>query len=42
MNAGEFMDRTQLAEEMKETHGLRLKGSVLNGELSAAFIPFLV
>ncbi|VDP37619.1 unnamed protein product [Heligmosomoides polygyrus] len=30
MNAGEFMDRTQLAEEMKETHGLRLKGSVLN------------
>ncbi|VDK46487.1 unnamed protein product [Cylicostephanus goldi] len=28
---GEFMDRTQLAEEMKETHGLRLKGNVLNG-----------
>ncbi|VDO17389.1 unnamed protein product, partial [Haemonchus placei] len=30
MNRKEFMDRTQLAEEMKETHGLRLKGSVLN------------
>ncbi|VDM66200.1 unnamed protein product [Strongylus vulgaris] len=30
---GEFMDRTQLAEEMKETHGLRLKGNVLNGML---------
>ncbi|KAK6042163.1 hypothetical protein COOONC_20332 [Cooperia oncophora] len=30
MNKKEFMDRTQLAEDMKETHGLRLKGSVLN------------
>ncbi|WKX89825.1 hypothetical protein Q1695_009014 [Nippostrongylus brasiliensis] len=31
INQGEFMDRAQLAEEMKESHGLRLKGSVLNG-----------
>lgn len=31
LNKKEFVDRTQLAEEMKETHGLRLKGSVLNG-----------
>ncbi|ETN81890.1 WD domain, G-beta repeat protein [Necator americanus] len=30
MEKGAFMDRTQLAEEMKDTHGLRLKGSVLN------------
>ncbi|KAJ1367306.1 hypothetical protein KIN20_028197, partial [Parelaphostrongylus tenuis] len=30
INKKEFADRTQLAEEMKETHGLRLKGSVLN------------
>ncbi|KAJ1367307.1 hypothetical protein KIN20_028198 [Parelaphostrongylus tenuis] len=30
INKNEFADRTQLAEEMKETHGLRLKGSVLN------------
>ncbi|KJH43569.1 NLE domain protein [Dictyocaulus viviparus] len=31
LNKKEFVDRTQLAEEMKETHGLRLKGNVLNG-----------
>ncbi|KAL6731013.1 hypothetical protein Aduo_001927 [Ancylostoma duodenale] len=30
MEKGNFMDRTQLAEEMKDTHGLRLKGNVLN------------
>ncbi|RCN42776.1 NLE domain protein [Ancylostoma caninum] len=30
MEKGSFMDRTQLAEEMKDTHGLRLKGNVLN------------
>ncbi|EPB74724.1 hypothetical protein ANCCEY_06207 [Ancylostoma ceylanicum] len=33
MEKGNFMDRTQLAEEMKDTHGLRLKGNVLNGRL---------
>ncbi|KIH56233.1 WD domain, G-beta repeat protein [Ancylostoma duodenale] len=34
MEKGNFMDRTQLAEEMKDTHGLRLKGNVLNGMLT--------